>query len=187
MITRTFGGWALLANAVLMLVLLIALTTSIGGATLSIIIGEALSLLLIVGLAAIWAIQPHAGRLGQIGLIGVWCLGIATGIAFVVRLVLLFSTIDVDTPAFLSALFGLVGSLLLGWATIWAKIFHPAIGWLLIVGGVLNVVGGLLPAGAGTSVIGIFAALAQIGAIGGYGWTMLRSAPLTQRASVAQR
>jgi hypothetical protein len=140
---RTSGSWALISNALLTLLIAITMTTSIGGANLSLMIGEALSLLLVVGLVAIWAMQPHAGRLGQIGLIGVWCLGIATGIAFLVRLVVLFSAIDVgDFIPLSSALFGLVGGLLLGWATIRAKVFHPAIGWLLIVSGVLNVAGG---------------------------------------------
>jgi hypothetical protein len=188
MITRTIGGWALLINALLTLIIAIAMTTSVGGANLSLMIGEALSLLLIVGLPAIWAMQPHTGRLGQIGLIGVWCLGIATGIAFLVRLVVLVGSFDVgDLVPLSSALFGLVGSLLLGWATIRAAIFHPAIGWLLIVGGVLNVAGGLLPAGAGTTTVGIITTLAQGAAIAGYGWTVLRSATFAQRPSVAER
>lgn len=61
-------------------------------------------------------------------MIGLWCLGIATSTAFFVRLVVLLSTIDVDTPDFVSALFGLVGSLLVGWVTIRAKVFHPSAG-----------------------------------------------------------
>jgi hypothetical protein len=186
--TRIIGGWALLINAALTLVLLIAMTTSVGGVTFILIIGEVLSPLLVVGLMAIWAMQPHAGRLGQIGLIGVWCLGIATGIAFLVRLVVLIGAFDVgDFIPLSSALFGLVGSLLLGWATIQAKVFHPAIGWLLIVSGVLNIVGWPLPAGAGQTLVGIITTLAQAGAIAGYGWTVLRSAPLTRRTAMAQR
>src|SRR5260221_8835559 len=149
---RSIGGWALLINALLTLIIAMAMTTSVGGANLFLMIGEALSLLLIVGLPAIWAMQPHTGRLGQLGLIGIWCLGIATSIAFLVRLVVLVGSFDVgDLVPLSSALFGLAGSILLGWATIRAKVFHPAIGWLLIVGGVLNVAGGLLPAGASTN------------------------------------
>jgi hypothetical protein len=188
MITRTIGGWALLINALLILFILIGMTTSVGGDTLSLIIAEALSPLFIVGLLAIWAMQPHAGRLGLLGLIGLWCLGIAAGIAFLVRLVLLVSAIDVgDLVPLSSALFGLVGSLLVGWVTIRAKVFHPTIGWLLIVGGVLNLIGGLLPAGAGTPLVGIITTLAQASAIGGYGWTMLRGATVAQHASIEPR
>lgn len=183
--SRTIGGWALLINAFLTLVILMAMTTSLGGANLSLVIGEALSMLLVVGLVAIWAMQPHTGRLGQIGLIGVWCLGIATGIAFLVRLAVLIGVSDVgDLIPLSSALFGLVGSLLLGWATIQAKVFHPAIGWLLIIGGVLNVAGGLLPAGAGTTVVGVITTLVQVGAIVGFGWTMLRGATTEARVSI---
>jgi hypothetical protein len=174
---RTIGGWALVINAFLTLVILIPSTTSLGGDTLTTIVGEALSLLLVVGLVAIWDMQPHAGRVGQIALIGIWCLGIATGIAFLVRLAFLFSSIDVGTVIPLSsALFGLVGSLLLGWATIRAAVFHPVTGWLLILGSVLNIVGGLLPSGTGQTLLGIIVSLLQAGALGGYGLTILRRA-----------
>jgi hypothetical protein len=184
---RTTGGWALLINALLTLIIAIAMTTSIGGPTLSLIIGEALSLLLVVGLVAIWAMHPHTGRLGQLSLIGVWCLGIATGIAFLVRLAVLAGAFDVgDFIPLSSALFGLVGSLLLGWATIRAKVFHPVIGWLLIVGGLLNIVGWPLPAGAGQTVA-VITTLVQAGAVGGYGWTVLQGATRAHRASIAQR
>lgn len=184
MITRIIGGWALLLNALLTLCFLIRMTASLGGGTFYLVAGEVFCPLLIVGLLAIWAIQPQTGRLGQIGL---WCLGIGAGMAFLVRLVILFSTIAVDTPAFISALFGMVGSLLVGWVTIRAKVFHPAIGWLLIVGGVLNLIGGLFPAGSGTTLAGLIAGLAQVGALGGYGWTMLQRALVAQRASLEQR
>jgi hypothetical protein len=183
--TRTIGGWALVINALLTLVILIGMTTSIGGNTLSAVIGEALSLLLVAGLVAIWDMQPHAGRVGQIGLIGIWCLGVATGIAFLVRLAFLFSSIDVgDLIPFSSALFGLVGSLLLGWATIRAAIFHPIIGWLLILGSVLNIVEWLLPAGAGQTLLGIIVTLLQTGALGGYGLTILRRATTDAHAPI---
>jgi hypothetical protein len=160
------------------------MTASLRGDTLYLVAGEAISLLFIVGLLAIWAMQPQTGRLGQIGL---WCLGLGAGMAFLVRLVILFSSLNVDTPALISALFGMVGSLLVGWVTIRAKVFHPAIGWLLMVGGVLNVVGGLLPAGTSTDLVNIIAGLAQVVALGGYGWTMLRRSPVAQRASLEQR
>ena len=185
MIIRIIGGWALLINALVTLFILIGMTTSVGDALLSLVTGEVLSLLLLVGLLAIWTMQPQAGRLGVIGL---WCLGIATSMAFFVRLVILSSTSNVNTPAFFSALFGLVGSLLVGWVTIRAKVFHPAVGWLLMAGGVLNFVGGLLPGGIGATLVDIIAGLAQVGAFIGYGWTiLLRRAPVVQRASLEQR
>jgi hypothetical protein len=183
--TRTIGGWVLVINALLALLILIPITTSIGGDTLTAIVGEALSLLLIVGLVAIWDMQPHAGRVGQIALIGIWCLGIATGIAFLVRLAFLLSSIDVGTVIPLSsALFGLVGGLLLGWATIRAAVFHPVTGWLLILGNVLNIVGGLLPSGTGQTLLGIIVTLLQAGALGGYGWTILRHAATDAHAPI---
>lgn len=185
MITRTLGGWVLLINALLILLILIGMTASLGGETLYLVVGEVLSSLLMVGLLAIWAMQPQTGRPG---LIGLWCLGIGAGLAFLVRLLLLLGTSAIDTPALISALFGLVGSLLVGWVTIRAKVFHLMIGWLLIVGGVLNFAGGLLPGGIGATLVGVIAGLAQVGAFGGYGWTILRQrAPVVQRASLEQR
>ena len=182
MISRTIGGWALLINALMTLFILVGTNAVGGGDTLYLVIGEVGSLLFIAGLLAIWTMQPHTGRLGQIGL---WFLGISTGIAFIVRLLLLFSSIDVgDLLPLSSALFGLIGSLLVGWVTIRASVFHPAIGWLLIAGGVLNIISGLLPADTGATLVGITAGLAQAAALGGYGWTMLRRAPVAQRASL---
>lgn len=182
MISRTLGGWALLINALLALGIVIGKNTIEGGDTFYLVVGEVLSLLLLIGLLAIWVRQPQTGRLG---LIGLWCLGIATGIAFVVRLVLLVSNADVgDILPLSSALFGLVGSLLVGWTTIQAKVFHPAIGWLLIVWGVLNVAGGLLPAGTGATILGIIVGLAEVGAIGGYGLMILRHVSAEQHTSV---
>ena len=54
---------------------------------------EVLALLFIFGLPAIGEVQSQTGRLGQIGL---WCLGIAAGIAFAVMLVYHFSTVQVN-------------------------------------------------------------------------------------------
>jgi hypothetical protein len=185
---RTIGGWALLINAALMVVLLIPFTASVGSISVSIVIGEVLSVLFVVGLVAISTSQPHTGRLGQVGLLGIWLLGIwllgiATIIAFLVRLTMLAGSIEVgDFLPLSSALIGLAGSILLGWATIQTKVFHPAIGWLLIAAGVLNFVGGLLPPGAGALLVSIFATILQVGAVGGYGWTMLHSAPTARHA-----
>jgi hypothetical protein len=188
MATRTIGGWALLINAVLTLVILIAITTSVGGDSVLGIVGLALGPLLIMGLVAIWAMQPHSGRLGQLGLVGVWLLGIATGIAFLVRLAVLIGSVNVgDFIPLSSALFGLVGSLFLGWATVRAAAFHPAFGWLLIIGGVLNLVGGVVPGGTVALLVAAAATLAQVGALGGYGWTMLRGGAYAQGASIAKR
>jgi len=173
----------LLANSILTLVIGIAMTADVGGASLILAVTEVLGPLFLVGLLAIWTMLPHTGRLGQLGRVGLWCLGIAAGIAFVVRLVLLFSAIDVgDVVPLSSAAFALVGSVLVGWVTIRAQVVHPAIGWLLMVSGVLNLVVGLLPVGAGTFALAVIGMLAQVGAIAGYGWSMLRGATVAQRA-----
>lgn len=102
---RTLQGWALLINAIIGLVDIANIVT--GGNTPLFIVDEVLALLFIFGLPAIQEVQPQTGRLGQIGL---WCLGIAAGIAFVVMLVFHLSTLQVNTLIPLSsALFFLVG------------------------------------------------------------------------------
>jgi hypothetical protein len=165
-----------------MLLLLIGTSVKSGGGTLPLLVGEVFSLLLIVGLWGIWQMQPQTGRLGQIGL---WCLGAAAGIAFLVRLVVLTQVADPgEAVPFISALLGLIGGLLVGWSTVRAQVFHPALGWLLLLSGALNFVGGLLPGGPVTTVVGILTAVAQAGALGGYGWTMLRSAAVVRHAPV---
>lgn len=55
-----------------------------------------------------------------------------------------------------------------------------------MVGVVLNLIGWLFPAGIGATLVGIIAGLVQVRAFGGYGWTILRRAPVAQRASLEQ-
>jgi hypothetical protein len=125
--SQTVGGWALLINA--MLALLLLLYQVFGGQTGigTLIIGEALSLLLIVGLLALWRLLSGPGQSGRIGIV---CLGLATGIAFYVRLMALLGAPDVSGafPA-TSAVLGFVGSVLVGWATLRAKKL-PSSSWV---------------------------------------------------------
>jgi hypothetical protein len=135
-------------------------------------------LLFIFGLPAIGELQHQTGRLGQIGL---WCLGIAAGVAFGIMLVYHFSTVQINNLIPLSsAIFFLIGSVVVGYVTIRARVFPAAVGWLLIIGGILNIVSGLMPA----TILGISSVLAQAVAIAGYGWFIIRR-PL-ERQEAAQ-
>jgi hypothetical protein len=168
----------LLINAVIGLVDIANIVN--GGNTPLFIVDEVLALLFIFGLPAIGELQPQTGRLGQIGL---WCLGIAAGIAFVIMLVYHFSTLQVNNLIpFSSAIFFLVGSVVVGAVTIRAQVFPAAIGWFLIVGGVLNLVSGLMPAGLVATLLGVIGVLAQTVAIAGYGWIIIRR-PLQQQGA----
>lgn len=136
------------------------------------IVNVALTLLFIFGLPAIWELQPQTGRPGQLGL---WCLGIAAGIALAVQVVFLVSTQGVNSLIpWSSAVFFLAGALLVGWLTIRARVFPAALGWLLMLGGVLNLVGGLMPNGLATTIVGITSLLAQTLSFAGYGWMIVR-------------
>jgi hypothetical protein len=168
---RIIGGWALLASGFVTLLLVIGYTVSGGDTLIFPIAGAVGSVLFLLGLPAMWALQPQTGRPGQAGL---WCLGIGASIALVVRLLLLVSTVDVgDLVPLLSAVFNLLGSIIVGWVTIRARVFPAAVGWLLIVGGVLNLLGGLTPAGLFTTLVGIVSGLAGAVAVAGYGWTLV--------------
>jgi hypothetical protein len=125
---RTLQGWALIINAVIGLVDIANIVN--GEDTPLFIVYEVLALLFIFGLPATGELQPQTGRLDQIGL---WCLGTAAGIAFVVMLVYRFSTLQMNTLILLSsAIFFLVGSVVVGYVTIRAQVFPAALGWLLI-------------------------------------------------------
>ena len=179
---RTLRGWALLVNAVIGLVDSVNMVN--GGNTSLFIVDEVLALLFIFGLPAIWEVQPQTGRLGQLGL---WCLGIAAGIAFFVMLVFHVSTLQVNTLIPLSStLFFLVGSILVGWLTIRAQFFPAAVGWFLIVGGVLNLVSGVMPAGLFATMLGVISLLATSVAFAGYGWIIIRR-PLQRQGPRANR
>jgi Resolvase, N terminal domain len=95
---RTMGGWALLADGFVMLLLVIGYTVTGGDASIFPVAGAVVSVLLLLGLPAMWALQPQTGRLGQAGL---WCLGSGSGIALAVRMLSLVSLtekIDTTTP-----------------------------------------------------------------------------------------
>ena len=139
---RRFQGWALIVSALTTLLGLFNLLGSSDSILLR-IIGLIGAVLFIIGLPAIQALQPQTGRAGQVGLI---LLGIAAVIALMLGLLSLSdSHVDISSIVpFLSALAGLLGSLLVGWTTTQARVFPAWVGWLLILAGLLNFVGGLL-------------------------------------------
>ncbi len=178
---RSMGGWALLASGFVTLLLVIGYTITEGEAPIFPIAGTVGSTLLLLGLPAVWALQPYTGRLGQAGL---WCLGLGVGIALVVRVLSLVSTVDVgDLIPLLSAVFNALGSVVVGWLTIRARAFPALVGWLLIVGGVLNLPSGLTPADLFTTLVGIVSGLAGAVAVAGYGWTLVGSTRRHSQAS----
>jgi hypothetical protein len=143
-----------------------------GGSGWPSIVNVVLTLLFIFGLPAIWERQPQTGRLGQMGL---WCLGIAAGIALVVQLVFLASARGMNSLIpWSSALLFLAGAILVGRLTVRARVFPAALGWLLMLAGVANLVGGLTPDGLATTIVGITSMLAQTAAFAGYGWIIVR-------------
>jgi hypothetical protein len=180
--TQTVGGWSLLINALLAVVLLLIQVSGEQSGTAFLVVGDALSLLLIIGLLALWPTLASAGRVAQVGLL---CLGLAIAVGFFVRLAFLLGAPDVgDLIPLASAVLGCVGSVLVGRATIRLKTVHSIFGWLLIVGGTLNLIGGLLAVNSLMELLGVASMLAQAGAFAGYGWTLLHQSTVARRATV---
>ncbi len=165
------SGWALILSA---LIFLFGFTWDHiinGPFTLAtVMIGVLGDILFLIGLPGIQQSQPQTGRPGQIGLI---LIGLGTVIAIVANLLIRLGGADIpDWIPLTSAIAGSLGSLIVGWLTIRAHVFRPWIGWLMIVGAILNILAPVLPAGAiFISQLGLFA---QAAALIGYGLTMLQ-------------
>jgi hypothetical protein len=126
-------------------------------------------LLFLIGLPGIQQSQPQTGRPGQIGLI---LMGLGALIAIIANLLIRLAGVEVDDWIPLtSAIAGSLGSLIVGWLTVRANVFRPWIGWLMVVGAILNILAPVLPPEAiFISQIGLFA---QSAALIGYGISML--------------
>ena len=137
---------------------------------LTVTIGLVGSLLFLVGLPGIQKSQPQTGRPGQAGLV---LMGIGAVIAIIANLIIRLFSLDIgDWVPLASALAGCLGSLIVGWLTIRVNVFRPWIGWLMIVGAILNILFPFLPPEAVfISQLGLFA---QSTALIGYGLSMLR-------------
>ena len=100
-------------------------------------------------------------------------MGIGAVIAIIANLLIRLAGVDVgDWIPLTSAIAGSLGSLIVGWLTTRVKMFRPWIGWLMIVGAILNILFPVLPPEAVfISQIGLFA---QSAALIGYGITILR-------------
>jgi hypothetical protein len=178
-----FSGWALIASALIALLSLLEYELSLGmsNSIPMILLGLIGSLLFVSGLPGIQAAQPQTGRLGMLGLA---LMGLGALLAVITTALLRLGGAAVgDLLPALSALFGFFGSLLVGWLTIRARVFHAWIGWLLIIGAVLNLLLSiLLPVQDFVIFLGQFAQLAQAIAIAGYGVSLTQTeTPLPMR------
>jgi hypothetical protein len=169
------SGWALILSA---LIFLIGFAWDhllhVPFSFFTVMVGLFGDILFLIGLPGIQRSQPQTGRPGQIGLI---LIGIGTIIAIIANLLIRLVGVEIDDWFPLtSAIAGSLGSLIIGWLTIRANVFRPWIGWLMIVGAILNILVLVLPPEAiFISQIGLFA---QSAALIGYGITMLQRATL---------
>jgi len=165
------SGWALILSALIFLFGFAWDHLLNGPFTLfTVMMGLFGDILFLVGLPGIQKSQPQTGRTGQIGLI---LMGIGTVIAIIANLLIRLAGVEVpDWIPLTSAIAGSLGSLIVGWLTIRGNVFRPWIGWLMIVGAILNILAPILPPEAiFISQIGLFA---QSAALIGYGITMLQ-------------
>ncbi len=169
------SGWALIVSALIFLVgfawdhLL-----NVPFSLFTVMVGLLGDILFLVGLPGIQQSQPQTGRPGQLGLI---LIGIGTIIAIIANLLIRLAGVEIDDWIPLtSAIAGSLGSLIVGWLTIRANVFRPWIGWLMMLGAILNILAPVLPPEAiFISQLGLFA---QAAALIGYGITMLQRSTL---------
>ena len=165
------SGWALILSALIFLFGFAWDHLLNGPFTLfTVMIGLLGDILFLIGLPGIQQSQPQTGRPGQIGLI---LMGLGALIAIIANLLIRLAGVEVDDWIPLtSAIAGSLGSLIVGWLTVRANVFRPWVGWLMMVGAILNILAPVLPPRAiFISQIGLFA---QSAALIGYGITMLR-------------
>jgi hypothetical protein len=165
------SGWALILSALIFLFGFAWDHVINGPFTLfTVMIGLLGDILFLIGLPGIQQSQPQTGRAGQIGLL---LMGFGAVIAIIANLLIRLAGVDVpDWVPLTSAIAGSLGSLIVGWLTIRAHVFRPWIGWLMIVGAILNILAPILPPGAiFISQLGLFA---QAAALIGYGVSMLQ-------------
>src|SRR5262249_13184646 len=141
MYTLQRGGIALVASGgLLALFVLISLFPFAASLIALLVIFLVLSeILLIVGLPAIYVVQPQIGRLGQIGLV---CIAASNAIAILLTPIELANPKGVpDVIAVTSSVFflaGVVGFVLAGYATVRVRIFPVWIGWTLVAAGLVE-------------------------------------------------
>jgi len=165
------SGWALILSALIFLFGFAWDHLLNGPFTLfTVMIGLLGDILFLIGLPGIQQSQPQTGRPGQIGLM---LMGLGAVIAIIANLLIRLAGVEVDDWIPLtSAIAGSLGSLIVGWLTVRANVFRPWVGWLMMVGAILNILAPVLPPQAiFISQIGLFA---QSAALIGYGITMLR-------------
>ena len=165
------SGWAFILSALIFLFGFAWDHLINGPFTLTtVLLGLVGNISFLIGLPGIQQSQPQTRRPGQIGLI---FMGIGSAIAIIANLLIRLAGVDVgDWIPLTSAIAGSLGSLIVGWLTIRARVFRAWIGWLMIIGAILNILFPILPPEAVfTSQIGLFA---QSAALIGYGTTMLR-------------
>jgi hypothetical protein len=170
---RYLGGWALLLSAAISL-LSTTWDALIGGSPAAapiraiVLLG---SVLFVLGLPAIWALQPQIGRVGLAGLV---LMAIGAVVALAINLYFLLGGAGIDAALpFASALIGVLGALIVGGQTVRVRVVATWIGWLLICGGVLNFAGGLTDARSVAGPVSFLGVAAGAVAIGALGWNIV--------------
>jgi hypothetical protein len=174
MYTLRRGGFALIASGGLLLALILwslflSPNPNAASPALALLVYALAYVLLLVGLPAIYAMQPPKDRVGQAGFL---CIAIGVGLNVILLLLAIF---NVSLPGFVFDAFLILemfGYLLVGWITARARVFPTWVGWTLLAAGAATLVLGPAP----TPVLLLFPLI-------GFGVTIVRATQSTAAVS----
>ncbi len=126
-------------------------------------------ILFILAIPAVYSTQPT----GWIGLAGIVLLELAALIALGFRLDLVPPSLG-DSLSLTSAILGMLGAVIVGWLTTREHVFPAWVGWVFMVQGLLNFLGGLFNIDARGRVFPILVPILQTVATFAYGYFIFR-------------
>ncbi len=126
--------------------------------------------LFILGIPAVYTAQS----MGLIGLIGIILVELAAVIALGFQTEIL-TIAGIGGALFqISAISGLIGSVIIGWITTQKNVFPAWVGWAFLAQGVLNFIGGVINMGAAGWTYAFIVIVVGAAALFGYGFFLFQ-------------
>lgn len=126
--------------------------------------------LFILGIPAVYTAQS----MGVVGLIGIILVELGAVIALGFQTEILTIAGIGGTLFQISAIAGLIGSIIIGWLTTQKNVFPAWVGWAFLAQGVLNFIGGLINMGAAGWTFAFIVIVIGAVALFGYGFFLFQ-------------